>query len=383
MAVQIFTQDEINTNIELGTNANVRTIQQTQSTPGLNPNGTGRNFGSLSPNVTNGAGIAIPFNTPGVGSANDDNTPVTRQSSEQQKSNPTGWIVNPQPNVLDQYASYTYNLSWYMLTPKQYAAFMSGGGRGSSTAWSLLMQSGGAATAKASAEYGGRNQYFANDYYMDNLVLESKFPGKGTTSSHNVVGMSFTVVEPNGISFIKNLRFAVLDLLKQNAATESTNAGTPANTVDPNTTETNWSSAQFVMVIDFYGYDDQGKLVKAQRVNNALSQNNSAVDTSAVVQKFIPFQLNNIQFKVQSKGTIEYSIAASPIVVNTAISTSRGSIPFNLSLVGTTLNEVLQGNPVRTNNNSGGGREDTSTPEPDTTTYDNQQVDYSTYTTGA
>ena len=345
MALQVPPVQEIAANVQSGVNAPVRVLTQTQATP---------------PSSSN---TPQAFTNPGVGSTNDDNPPVNRERTEQVINDPAGWLIKPQPNVLDQYASYTYNLSWYMLTPIQYAAFMNSYGRASSSNWSLLMQSGGAPQQQSNTEFGGRNQYFTYDYYMDNLVLESRFPGKGTTSSHNVIEMSFTVVEPNGITFVRNLRKAVIDLLKQNSAAQSGNAGATVNTINTATTETNYASAQFVMGINFYGYDDQGNLVKSQKTGVA-SAASGANDINAIVQKFIPFQVNNVEFKVQSKGTIEYTIKASPIVVNTAISSARGSIPFNLSLVGSTLNEVLQGNPVVTNNNSGGGRDETSTSTP-------------------
>lgn len=347
MALPVPPVPQIVANVQSGVNAATRVITQTQATPPASSD------------------VPQAFTNPGVGSSNDDNPPVNRARTEKDLANPAGWLIKPQPNILDQYASYTYNLSWYMLTPAQYAIFAGSAGRPAVQPWSLLMQSGGASQKQSNTEFGGRNQYFTYDYYMDNLVLESKFPGKGTSSSHNVFSMSFTVVEPNGITFIRNLRKAVIDLLKQNSAAESATQGATVNTINTATTDTNWSSAHFVMVIDFYGYDKAGNLVKAQRSNNVSSPVNN---TLSVVQKFIPFQINNIDFKVQSKGTIEYSIKASPIVVNTAISSARGTIPFNLALVGSTLNEVLQGNPVVTNNDSGGGRPETSSPSPNATT---------------
>lgn len=51
--------------------------------------------------------------------------------------------ITPSPNVLDQFASYTYNLSWYLLTPQQ-ANIMASTSKINTSEWSLLMQSGGA-----------------------------------------------------------------------------------------------------------------------------------------------------------------------------------------------------------------------------------------------
>ena len=78
-------------------------------------------------------------------------------------SNP-GNPITPSPNVLDQFASYTYSLSWYLLTPQQ-ANVMSSTSKINTNEWSLLMQSGGAAppvtpTAPAPATAPGNGTLF-------------------------------------------------------------------------------------------------------------------------------------------------------------------------------------------------------------------------------
>jgi hypothetical protein len=68
-------------NIASGLNDPTRTLQQTQSTPGLNPNNTS-GFG-INPNNVNGFGINPNAATsPGVGARSDDNTAPTKNSTQ-------------------------------------------------------------------------------------------------------------------------------------------------------------------------------------------------------------------------------------------------------------------------------------------------------------
>jgi hypothetical protein len=76
------------------------------------------------------------------------------------------------------------------------------------------MQSGGAplsATSNTSqpTNLPGRSPFFPVDYYIDDLELFSKFPGKGVGMPHNVLDIKFKVTEPNGITLIDNLYAAV------------------------------------------------------------------------------------------------------------------------------------------------------------------------------
>lgn len=84
--------------------------------------------------------------TLGAGAANDDASPNNTVSGTNftinASTNP-GNPIRPSPNALDQFASYTYSLSLYLLTPEQYKAM--GNSKINSNQWSLLMQSGGAA----------------------------------------------------------------------------------------------------------------------------------------------------------------------------------------------------------------------------------------------
>ena len=87
----------------------------------------------------------IAPNKPGT-TTNDDasnNNKVSSVNTTFNAASNPGNPIRPSPNVLDQFASYTYNLSLYLITPEQFKE-MESNKKINTNQWSLLMQSGGA-----------------------------------------------------------------------------------------------------------------------------------------------------------------------------------------------------------------------------------------------
>ena len=166
----------------------------------------------------------------------------------------------------------------------------------------------------------GRSPYFSNDYYIDKIDINSKILGKGTGAAHNAVEIKMTVIEPNGITFIDNLDQAVQQYL-----------GGSENK------KKNFTAAIYLLAIRFYGYDETGKLVRGGIADPA-----GVTDRNAFVEKFYPFVLANVNFKIQSKA-VEYTLECKPVINMINISDSRGTIPFNIELSGQTLRDLLSG----------------------------------------
>jgi hypothetical protein len=302
------------TGIDTGTNGDTRTTGQTQSTPASPLNIT---------NDDNGGAWAPTSSGTGAGKANEsaksvgpDDTPPTPTGTVQQAINTafSTQLIATQPNVLDQYASYTYSIGWWLLTPEQYYGLSTAGPDPNTGAWTLLMQSGGAPVK-------GRSQAFPYDYYLDDLEIESTLAGKGTGMSTNGMSIHFKVVEPNGLTLLQRLFEAVNGLYKSI------------------TQPYNYVAAFYCLTIEFYGYDSQGKLVAPATGN--LSNSN----TQAVIKKYYPINLVNITFRTTAN-QIVYNIEAAPLPYNTATSQARGTIPFSFALSGQTVSQLLQGGPI-------------------------------------
>jgi hypothetical protein len=333
-------------NVESGTNAPVRSQLQTQATP---PAGNGTPLPFVTGDEDGNPVPGIATTQAGAAANRDDNTAPNSNSTAQIINSRFSQRIQPRPNVLDEYASYTYAVTWYLLTPTQYNEMIRTKKKNCAS-WQLLMQSGGApnqiagATASSPA-VAGRNPFFEKDYYMDELEIDSIVPLKGTGAANTATNIRFKVVEPNGITLIENLSKAVKALYKE-------------KNVDKNA---NYPMAQYCLAVRFYGYNDAGELITTGR--RGTNGQTNLTDPRAIVEKFYPFVITNIKFRIPKDRVVEYSVEAKPIPHFYNKSQDRGTIPFAFELVGETVDQILRGKPVGTvYPASAGERRDSPTP---------------------
>jgi hypothetical protein len=328
-------------NVNQGLNAPTKPLSQTQATSA----GGGQSSAAFAANdprrldvnrpgngVIPGPDLATPpANTQiGVGAPGEDSGQKQTPNATQQEINTifTNSPITPLPNVLDQYASYTYGVSLYLVTKQAYDTMVATGRKNLSGCW-LLMQSAGIPT-------GSRRPYFDNDYYIEKVRLQSKILGKATGANHNVVDIDFTISEPSGITLIPNLTKAIQQFYPDITTTKS------------------FQSVVYLMVIRFYGYDQDGNIVRGAPGN--LNSANMNTDANAFVEKFFPLQIKDIKFKVGSK-LVEYDVKAIGIPYTVNVGSKRGSIPYNIELSGQSVNDLLNGTLDATNSQTtGGGR---------------------------
>lgn len=330
-----------------------RTLVQTQAIP---PSDINRSSGAFvnDGTVPDYSIEARPKTQAGVGARNDDARPVTGNTTKDiinaTFGTGTNQLIVPRANVLDDYASYTYQLSWYLLTPQQYNNLIFSP-KFNIANWSLLVQSGGAplpATSNTSqpTNLPGRSPFFPLDYYIDDLELFSKFPGKGVGMPHNVLDIKFKVTEPNGITLIDNLYAAVNSLYRrpQSLTDEADSLVNQSLSLTPN-----YITAQYCLAVKFYGYDSGGNLI-APATGSNTPRSSSFVgpsnDPFVVIEKYYPFVITELKFRVQSR-MVEYYVEGKPVALNQAFGQSRGTIPFNFELSGTTAKDLLIGKPAQ------------------------------------
>jgi hypothetical protein len=340
---------------DVGTNAPTRELSKTQSippitaAPGSIAAGQASAASQLTPTpvgtvpasaTSQSSGLPGPGPIPGASvgaqSKSDDASNQATAASQQDQAaaaepaqriaNKTAVQIETKSNVLDQFASYTYSVSLYIMNPDAYRNMVRSGKRelGGSQ---LLMQSGGAPVAS-------RNQRFPLDYYIDDIEIKSIMPGKGTSGAHNVTEIKFKITEPNGITLLDNLYAAAQEYVKSNTTTTTNAARTVAN----------YAAQQYLMILRFYGYDAAGNLVV--QPSSSLDPAGKT-DANAIVEKWIPFLFTNIKFRIANKLT-EYDCEA--IAVQNMIGTSapRAVIPYNIQLSATTINQLLSGNQTYT-----------------------------------
>ena len=338
-----------------GTDATTRPISQTQAINNQN--------NRLVPGPTNTqASVRAIDNAiaatggPGAGARGDDNTPPTPSVLVNRLDALYAGANNhipTQDNILDNYFSYTYSLSWYLADPEMYNA-NAPNARKNINQYYLLAQSGGAGTGAGRPGLGNgmgfvfpggytqnvsgtavpigaeRNPYFNLDYYIDSLELSTVYScnldsGGPMTNSH----ISFTISEPNGLTLPTNLFQAVQAIYGPLASTQPKNNKVPKG-------EINYAAALYCMVIRFYGYNEQGQLVQP------ITNNVGSTDPNAAVEKFIFYQQNSLTYSMSNK-LIEYKITGAVPSTQTGFSSNRGSIPFNMQFTGSTVKDVLVG----------------------------------------
>jgi len=348
---------------DTGTDGPLRTTEQTQATNGYDTNGNavGLNvraedgtLSNLRKNPETGE-LYDPGGIPGGAELKTESGTPTRDDAANNSTSTKQTQVNaseaslvkiiPQPNVLDDYFSYSYQASVYLANDSQYKRLMSGNNL-KLDGYQLLFQTGGAplnrdgkrpqpaasatdqdggAVPPEERNYpdGGRNPFFDNDFYIDSISLENKLPAGGSGGAHFDVDLKFTLIEPQGMTLLERLRDAV-----ENHSPQNENG------------KVNYLAATYVMVIRFYGYDQSGNIVMP--IKGGLTVGGQTSDTQAVVEKLVPFNITNIDWTVGTK-TTSYEWKCKPVGLNIAGSTARGTIPYDLQLNAASVGKLLSG----------------------------------------
>ena len=207
----------------------------------------------------------------------------------------------PRDNPLHSFATYTYSIALYILTPEDIAVLTK-----TPRDWrpnlynsvnTCLIASGG----KNSQEYS-RNSNFKDDFYFDNLKMTTVIGMNSRSKASNAVDISFTILEPYGMSLLDRIM----------AVSEQIRAP-------------NFKAMPYLLEIDFYGYDDSGKQIKL------LDQ-----------RKRMPIQIIEFKIKAGTKGS-EYAIKAIPWN-HQALSQSAATTPINLEVSAETVADFFADN---------------------------------------
>ena len=352
-------------NGDRGLDGQTRTTEQTQATNGYDKginiyteDGTLSNFrrnpetGELYDASGLPGGVDLTTE-PGVAAAPDDaknNSTQTVQANTNAASN--ALKIQPRPNPLDQFASYTYSISVYLLSASQYERLLRSKTK-KIDGYFLLFQDGGApvnrggvkqgmgSNANVSASDSGRNPFFPNDYYIDSLTLDTSPLGKATGASHMTATMKLVVNEPNGITLIDNLYSAVANLQQKDGSGK-----------------VNYTAADYLAVIRFYGQGADGNPVQVR------------ASGGAAIEKFIPFKLAAINWSIGSK-MVTYEWDCVPQGQLIAGYTARGSVPHDMQITSTSVGKLLGGDVIYTGTDTAA-----STPGKSTTSTTNSSVGY-------
>lgn len=220
--------------------------------------------------------------------------------------------IVPTANKLSNLASTAYSISIYLMNSAEYRKMIASANF-SLPSQQLLIQSGG-------APIGKRNRWFDLDFYIENVDIETVIGTQDVGSAHTIGNINMTIVEPNGITFLNRLRRAVQE------HTQISNS------------DTSELGQHYLMVVRFYGYDQDGNFISSSQIGNEQSFS----DPRSIAEKFIPFTIANVSYNITTNNT-QYNLICTGINTHTAFSTARGTIPFNTQLIASDLATLLNG----------------------------------------
>lgn len=206
----------------------------------------------------------------------------------------------PRPNILSEYSTSSYTVSIHILSNEQASDnwFLSN----SIPANQQIIKTGGLG-------HNDRNKFFDVDFFIDDIEITSLIGTKAGGRVTNATDIRFKIHEPYGLSFVERLSHAVNDI-----------TGNP-----------NYPTQPYLMTLQFYGYDDDGKVV------------NSGVPISV---KKIPFIFSNVTFRVAGKG-VEYACEAYPWN-QLATTAAHATIHHETEIVANTVEQFFNSGTTKT-----------------------------------
>lgn len=218
---------------------------------------------------------------------------------------PTVPLPAPRENVLHNYATYTYGLTLYMLTLAEFDALQEADAEDGIPKWNpshALISSAGKFSSKNMGKEVNRMPEFTEDFYFDNLKMTTVCGLNGRTRGTNAIDISFTIIEPYGLTLLNRLISA-----------------SDSNTINGRS----YLSQPYLLELDFYGCDDVGG-------------QHAPIPS---LKKRFPIQLIEFKIKASSKGA-EYAVRAIPYSHN-ALKESMVTTPVNLEITANTVGEAF------------------------------------------
>ena len=205
--------------------------------------------------------------------------------------------IDEKPNPLSEYATYTYNLSLYMMGVKGYVDLMRSNASSpleavNSTSKVLVARSGGIGKPL--------NEQFDIDFFIDALSVTNVGSPNRSAANTNAVDIKFEIYEPRGITLLERLKDAS----------------------DQFGEDTNYVNTPYLLQIDFKGYDDEGRQINQR-----------------ILPRFIPIKIVELSFEITASGAA-YKITAVPFH-HSVFSSINNTIPLNVQVKATTVGDIF------------------------------------------
>lgn len=239
-------------------------------------------------------------------------------------------------NPLTKFSSFTYNITLYMVTPECANYYADNGtlpDNADDGGYYIIAQSGGINSQAEPRLLTTKNIIGVGqeglDFYIDDLNLKMYMIGQDRQRTATAaVTISFKVTEPTGFTFLTKLSQACQAINKKSKLISSGNANAWPNLYQQH----------YIVGVRFYGYDENGELVKAEMVDDAGSFN--SYDKFAVYERFFPFIGSKVSTKLTGRAT-EYLFEGTFQNLQAAFGAKRGKLPTNSEFEGSTVGDIL------------------------------------------
>ena len=194
--------------------------------------------------------------------------------------------INIRPNPLDGFTSYTYGLSLHMMTRQEFNSMVTAGA--ANPRHTLI--------ASAGRQDYPRDPNWNENFFFDNLKMTTIIGLNSQAPGSNMIDMSFTIIEPMGLSLLDRLLVTTKNIGEQNHL-----------------------SVPYLLQIDFFD-SEKGAITK--------------------LRKWLPIRLIECKIKVGLKGS-EYQFRAVPFS-HSALMDTVVSTPVNFEVSAKTLSEFFK-----------------------------------------
>jgi len=240
---------------------------------------------------------------------NDDAVKTTTQA-----------ITATNPNPLGKFASYTYIISLYMISPEAANLYYTAEQMGSvvpveSSGFYLVAQSGGINNAGQNKRAPG----FDTDFFIDDLTFETFVSAQATESSNPMsLKFRFKVYEPYGASFTTKLTQAAA---KVQQTSKLPGISSQIRVLDQH----------YAIGLKFVGYDDAGKILTGKSIR-----------PGDILERLYPITFMSMKFKLDGH-MVGYDIEAETTNLRVSQGVKRGVLISKVSLSGATVQDVVNG----------------------------------------
>jgi hypothetical protein len=245
-------------------------------------------------------------------------------------------------NPLSEFSSYTYNVSFYIVTPEAYNEYMVSNEMPKKGVY-IVAQSGGMNNQSESRGLtddgtpGPGKQGL--DYFIDDLKFVGYFPAMhGQNTSTTQTECTFKIFEPMGFSFLPRLANLADVISKESPKIQATGLNRPLH-----------MQMCYIMRVSFYGYDANGAIKKSDSTGPG-----DAYGAFGSYERYFPLAISNVKSTLEGKMTV-YDFKATVFNERVAYGTMYGKVPSKTYIEAATVSEAIGSYEVKNKRSLIGG----------------------------